>query len=237
MDNEKCPLLPGKLIDVLIQQYNEGNQVGLVKDDNNPDIYYYKDTNEEVSNNYLWYGGHHWRILEFNVSKNSITLISQQPLTSIQFTKTVWKDENEYNTTFINSWLNEYFINTLDNDVKNNINDSMFNIGPYNNVSEIVTNKKVGLLDFDQYERVGGYNSFLTIKDYFWLGNYYDSTNISVIKNDGNMFGRYLVSSLGVRPVIYLNLDVLKKILLMEMVLLKNLIILNNILHKIFDIV
>ena len=113
----------------------------------------------------------------------------------------------------------------------------MFNIGPYNNVSEIVTNKKVGLLDFDQYERVGGYNSFLTIKDYFWLGNYYDSTNISVIKNDGNMFGRYLVSSLGVRPVIYLNLDVLKKILLMEMVLLKNLIILNNILHKIFDIV
>ena len=43
----------GNLISILLEQYNEDNTTGLVKDNTNPNLYYYTGTNEEVSNNYL----------------------------------------------------------------------------------------------------------------------------------------------------------------------------------------
>ena len=58
--------LNDSLISLLLEQYKEGNEVGLVKDSSNPNLYYYKGTNAQVANNFLWYGGHQWRVLEFD---------------------------------------------------------------------------------------------------------------------------------------------------------------------------
>lgn len=171
----------GPLIKVLLGQYNESNTTGLVKDTTNENIYYYKGTNEEVSNNFLWYGGHQWRVIEFDTNENTLTLITQQPLTAIQPASSVWTNEETYNSSYVNTWLNEYFWNSLDSKIQKNIIDSTFNVGIYTNVNEITTIKKVGLLNENQYKRAGGINSFLNIDEYFWLGNRHDNSQTRIV--------------------------------------------------------
>ena len=196
MDEEECGVTPpdvaittGPLIDILMQQYDETNETGLVQDETNSNIYYYTGTTEEVSNNYLWYGGHHWRVVEFDTDANTLLLISQQPLTAIQPASAVWETKEAYEASYINTWLNEYFYNSLDSSVQNSIISNTFNIGIYTDVDEITTSQKVGLLDEEQYTRAGGQDSYLDIKDYFWLGNRYSSSLVRYVSNDGDFDG------------------------------------------------
>ena len=205
--DEECdvPLFPGSLINILLKQYNPDNTTGLVKDSTNENLYYYTGTNEEVANNFLWYGGHQWRVLEFDTSANTLTLITQQPLTTIQPSSIVWESEEAYNNSYIKTWLNEYFWNSLDSSIQANILDSTFNIGIYNNVGEITTSKKVGLLDEDQYKRAGEVDSFLDIKDVFWLGNRYSSSDVRGVYSNGYLDYNGPTTSYGVRAVIKIS--------------------------------
>ena len=197
------------LIDTLLTQYKEGNQKGLVKDSTNENLYYYTGTNEQVSNNFLWYGGHQWRVLEFDTNENSVTLITQQPLTAIQPASTVWTTKEGYNSSYINAWLNEYFWNSLDNSIQNNILKSTFNVGIYTDVDEITTTQRVGLLDEDQYKRAGdgttGKDSYLDIKDYFWLGNRYSSSRVRNVDDNGHLDYDSPSNANGVRAVIKIS--------------------------------
>ncbi len=193
------------LIKILMSQYNEGNTTGLVRDSTNSNIYYYTGSNDEVSNNYLWYGGHHWRVIEFDTSDNTLLLISQQPLTSIQPASSAWTTQSAYNSSYINSWLNDYFYNSLDSSVKNNIVSNTFNVGIYTDVDGITITQKVGLLDQDQYERAGTSSSYLNIADYFWLGNRYSSSNVRRVGSNGYLSSGSPSGSCGVRPVIRIS--------------------------------
>ena len=204
MDKERCPRNPNSLITKLLAQYSESNTKGLVKDSTNENLYYYTGTNEQVSNNFLWYGGHQWRVLEFDTNKNSITLISQQPLTAIQPASAAWTTKAEYESSYINTWLNDYFYNSLDSSIQATIQKSTFNIGIYNNVSEFTTTQKVGLLDVEQYERAGSTNSFLDIKDNFWLGNRYSSSYVRYV-NNGYLSDNSPSFARGVRAVIKIS--------------------------------
>ena len=197
--------LNDSLISLLLEQYKEGDEVGLVKDAINPNLYYYTGTNEEVANNFLWYGGHQWRVLEFDNSAKTITLITQQPLTSIHSASAVWESEEAYNSSYINSWLNDYFYNSLDSSVQATIQDSTFNIGIYNNVSEFTITKKVGLLDQTQYERAGSADSFLDIKDYWWLGNRYSSSGVRRVGSNGHLSIYSVSGTSGARAVIKIS--------------------------------
>ena len=192
------------LIETLLEQYNKSNTKGLVKDSTNPNLYYYTGTNEEVANNFFWYGGHQWRVLEFDTSANTLTLITQQPLTSIQPASAVWESKESYESSYINTWLNDYFYNSLDSSIQATIQDSTFNIGIYTDVDEITTEQKVGMLDEDQYERAGSADSFLDIKDYWWLENRYSSSAICHVDYNGKFSytNGSVSSSLGVRAVI-----------------------------------
>ena len=179
---------------------------GLVQDATNSNIYYYEGGNDVVTNNYLWYGGHHWRIVEIDTSANTLLLISQQPLTVIQPSSVVWDTQEEYESSYINSWLNEYFYNSLDGNIQSNIVNNTFNVGIYNNVSSITTIQKVGLLDVKQYERAGGQNSYLDIKNYFWLGNRYSSAFLRNVNSDGRLSTvGTLSSAYGIRAVIKIS--------------------------------
>ena len=193
------------LTELLYAQYTEGATTGLIKDNENPNIYYYKGNNDEVSNNYLWYGGHQWRILEFDNSAKTITLISQQPLTNIQLDSNVWTTSLEYKNNYLNKWLNNFFYNSLEDNVKSNILSSTFNIGNYANVEELTITQNVGLLDYNQYIRAGGINSFLNVMDNFWLSNGNDSSKILIVSYDGNFFANAPVSTYGIRPVIKIS--------------------------------
>ena len=193
------------LIGTLLGQYNESNTTGLVKDSTNENLYYYTGTNEEVSNNFLWYGGHQWRVLEFDTSANTLTLITQQPLTAISPVSAVWESQEAYESSYINTWLNEYFWNSLDSSIQSNIKDSTFNVGIYDNVSEITTVQKVGLLDEDQYIRAGSTDHFLDIKDYWWLGNRADSSNVRNVYYNGDLRSDSTRAAYGVRAVIKIS--------------------------------
>ena len=205
--NNECveKIIKTELIEILLEQYNPDNTTGLVQDETNSNIYYYTGTNEEVSNNYLWYGGHHWRVVEFDTDANTLLLISQQPLTSIQPASTAWDTKEEYESSYINTWLNEYFYNSLDSSVQNSIISNTFNIGIYTDVDEITTSQKVGLLDEDQYTRAGGADSYLDIKDVYWLGNRYSSSNVRSVSNNGHMSNISPSSSNGARAVIKIS--------------------------------
>ena len=193
------------LIEILLEQYNPDSTTGLVQDETNPNIYYYTGTDEEVSNNYLWYGGHHWRVLEIDTSNDTLLLVSQQPLTTIQPTSVVWDTQEEYENSYINDWLNDYFYNSLDTSIQNNIVNNIFNVGIYTDVDEITTTGKVGLLDQTQYTRAGGVDSYLDIKDYFWLGNRYDLSDFRVVTDLGYLSNDFFTSVLGVRAVIKIS--------------------------------
>ena len=200
-----CPKYPESLITVLLEQYNESNTKGLVKDSTNENLYYYTGTKEEVTNNFLWYGGHQWRILDFDTSSKTLTLITQQPLAAVQPTKSVWTTKELYESSFINSWLNDYFYNSFDESIKANILNTTFNIGIYTDVDEITTEQKVGLIDNDQFTRAGGVNCFLEIGDAFYLGNRYNSTSILRIGTDGSLGGYTPKYARGTRAVIKIS--------------------------------
>ena len=194
------------LIEILLEQYDSSKTTGLLRDSVNENIYYYKGTKEEVANNFLWYGGHQWRVLEFDTSDNTLTLITQQPLTAITPASACWENEEAYNASYINTWLNEYFWNSLDSSVKNNILNSTFNVGIYNDIREITTTKKVGLLDQEQYVRAGYTDSFLDVKDFWWLGNRYNQTHAYFVNALGNFITNNISNNkFGVRPVIKIS--------------------------------
>ncbi len=205
MNNGCVEVVAKTLIETLLAQYNESNTTGLVKDSTNPNLYYYTGTNEEVGNNFLWYGGHQWRVLEFDKSANTVTLISQQPLTAIQPASSVWTTQSAYNSSYINQWLNDYFYNSLDSSIQSNIQKTTFNVGIYNNVDEITTTQKVGLLDEAQYVRAGSTDSYLDIKNSFWLGN---RNNLSFVRHVSPIGGLSNISpsfAYGVRAVIKIS--------------------------------
>ena len=197
------------LIELLLKQYQEGNTTGLVKDETNSNLYYYTGTNEQVSNNFLWYGGHQWRVLEFDTSENTLTLITQQPLTAIQPASSIWTTRENYESSYINNWLNDYFWDSLDSSIQENILDSAFNVGIYTDVDEITISQKVGLLDEEQYKRAGdgttGKDSYLDIKDIFWLGNRASSSNVRNVYNNGDLNNSSSSNSNGVRAVIKIS--------------------------------
>ena len=203
--NEECPKYPESLISLLLKQYSPNNTKGLVKDSTNENLYYYTGTKEEVTNNFLWYGGHQWRILDFDTSSKTLTLITQQPLAAVQPAKSVWTTKELYESSFINSWLNDYFFNSFDESIKANILNTTFNIGIYTDVDEITTEQKVGLIDNDQFTRAGGVNCFLEIGDAFYLGNRYNSTSILRIGTDGSLGGYTPNFARGTRVVIKIS--------------------------------
>ena len=205
MNNGCVEVIAKSLIETLLEQYNESNTTGLVKDSTNENLYYYTGTNDQVANNFLWYGGHQWRVLEFDTNAKTLTLITQQPLTAIQPASSVWTTQSAYNSSYINAWLNVYFYNSLDSSIQSNIQKTTFNIGKYTNVGEITTTQKVGLLDEEQYKRAGEADSYLDIKDYFWLGNRYGSSRVRYVSNGGYLNSLSVSFAVGVRAVIKIS--------------------------------
>ncbi len=186
--SEECKV-PVSLIKTLLKQYDSSNTTGLVKDKNNSNLYYYTGTNEEVANNFLWYGGHQWRVIEFDTSANTLTLITQQPLTIIQAASTVWKTKESYESSYVNQWLNDYFLSSLDSSIQNNILDNTFNIGMYTDVDSVTTIQKVGLPDIQQIERAGNFDSFLINNNpEYMVGNLCDNSNLCQMDINGKKF-------------------------------------------------
>ena len=196
---EKEIYVKSSLINTLLKQYNSSNSTGLLKNEN---IYYYKGNNLEVSNNYLWYKGIHWRVLEFDSNAKTITLISNQPLTVIHPASSPWLSSSAYNKSYITSWLNEVFLTSIDN---SGIIDNVFNVGTSSDVSSITVTNKAGILDEEQFNRAGGQDSYLDIKDIWWLSNRASIFTIRRVNSLGEIESNPTTYTGGIRPIIKIN--------------------------------
>jgi len=99
------------VVEELKKQYQESNTVGLLKDPDS-NSYYYKGTKEEVANNFVWFGGHLWRVISIN-EDNTLTMITQQPVGS-SGSQSGWINEDGYKEMLFHKWINETFLPNLD---------------------------------------------------------------------------------------------------------------------------
>lgn len=164
-------------------------------------------------NNYLYYSGILWRIIEVN--NDSIKLITDDIQTSI-----FWGNDLNYSNSYVRKWLNletdtpytGIFFQNLNNP-ELYLNKSDFCYGKVMDASYNCSEKiedYVGLLTINEYERARGKDSYLNIDSYFWTINT-SVDNIWYILNTGelndNAFTEQNYYSYGVRPVINLKKD------------------------------
>ena len=159
------------------------------------DNYYYT---KKSKYNYVIYKGLTWRIIKFN--KKDITMILETPITNLPLDK-------------VDNWLNYYgkkdsgifykLINTEFNVDKSNHNDIIVHNFIHNN-KEYCENiiEKISLLDIDDYNNVGGENSYLNKKVDFWIKGNKEYKYIDVT---GEIETGDKTSFHNVRPVITIN--------------------------------
>ena len=176
--------------------------------------------------NYVLYSGQLWEVVETNDSNNTIKLVSAVSLTSIAYGTT-----NEWNTSWVRKWLNEYFYNKLDRTDK--IVDTEFCVDKVDVTPETYAKmetcqnkvvEKVGLLTYEDYiyaldgESIQDGGSYLDEDELSWLitptnnatnqqwhTHYSNPSNLLLTDYYTNTNGQ------GVRPVISIKDDALVK--------------------------
>ncbi len=164
--------------------------------------FYYKGTDV---NNYVYYSGRLFRIIDIN---NGIRMIEEDTETNL-----VWSYETNYKSSYVHEWLNNYLKTLKDYDLyldKNLWCNEPINLEEYNCTT--VVNDYVGLLSTSDYLQAGGKNSYLNNETYFWTINQDYDGNVFYVNNEGGINNiskkeeNYF--SYGVRPVITLKEDV-----------------------------
>lgn len=156
-------------------------------------------------NNYLEYSGYLFRIVSID-KNNNIKLITEESLTNL-----AWGIENNYDKSYIKSWLNGennnegIFYKSLNNLY---LTDTNFCIEKVNEESkectEIITDK-VGLLSLEEYNNAGGTKSYLNTGNTWWLSNPSEE-GVWYVYSNGNINDTLKIGkdyySYGIRPVI-----------------------------------
>ena len=175
--------------------------------------------------NYVLYSGQLWEVIETNDTNNTIKLVSPVSLTSITYGET-----NEWNSSWVKKWLNEYFYSKLER--TDLIKETEFCIDPVDVTPDsytkmtTCTNKvteKVGLLTYEDYiyaldaSTIQDGGSYLDGNEFSWLitpnntssnknwHTYYENPSKLSISYNTKGYG------LGVRPVINMKDNVLVK--------------------------
>ena len=165
--------------------------------------FYYKGINV---NNYVYYSGRLWRIIDI---ENGIRMIEDETLTNL-----VWTFESNYQDSYVKKWLDDYLNTLKDYDVylvKNKWCNETVDLEKYKCTNTI--EDYVGLLSTDLYLQAGGKSSYLNNETYYWTINQDSSNNVFYVNNEGsinNIFKKDEVYySYGIRPVITLKDDIL----------------------------
>ena len=181
--------------------------------------------------NYVWYSGKLWRIFSVDTDE-SIGMITENSITSIFFGPTAAYYTDESTSSHVYQWLNEDFLNTLNNTADLIITDYNWNVVPCPNkscnslppfstpIGQKVTSA-VGLLNASEYYNYYSkfeMNNFLVNNSDWWLltgnGNFSEVAsnldNVYNVYNNGNFSSQSIISNYtrGIRPVIYLKPDV-----------------------------
>ena len=156
--------------------------------------------------NYLWYSGFLWRIVGINQDK-TIKLITEENVSNTSYNNTL---NSDYNGSYIDNWLNDYFYNKLkgssiittntfcQHDLSNNIISTTCD-------GEISLPKKVGLMTYNEVYNSYNYDkSYLVNSQYYWTmtPNKQYAAAAFLWMSDGNLESLTVTGKAGVRPVI-----------------------------------
>lgn len=166
--------------------------------------YIYRGASGTVGNNYVWYGGHQWRIIKVDKTTGKYTLITSYPVTAISWQMNV-ANGSSLESSYVGDWLNNVFVASLPNEVQNSLENMTYTRKVYNGssvVEEEISNVKVRLLTESEYNTYGGANTYLDIKDYYWLADIDSSSNVLIVNRIGNLNSNSPTNANGVRPVV-----------------------------------
>ena len=166
--------------------------------------YIYRGASGTVGNNYVWYGGHQWRIIKVDKTTGKYTLITSYPVTAIQWQSSITNGPS-LESSYVGDWLNNVFVASLPNEVQNSLENMTYTRKVYNGssvVEEEISNVKVRLLTESEYNTYGGANTYLDIKDYYWLADIDSSSNVLIVNRIGNLNSNSPTNADGVRPII-----------------------------------
>lgn len=174
---------------------------GLYQDQEDKNYYYYKG---KINNNYVWYSGRLWRIV--NIDKDNIKLITEENQTSL-----VWGYKQNYNNSYIKDWLNDSFLKSMDNYDKV-LEKSNYCIDEIRD-DNITCNEKeemtVGLLSVSEYLLAGGKDSYLNNNSYWWTINTAKDHKVWYVFPEGGInnesYNKDVYYSYGVRPTITIS--------------------------------
>ena len=183
-DNNEClayiptnkPTLSEKLM--TLNTYNEKNNNYIVGE--NP-------------NNYVWYSGKLWRAVLIGNDNKQTMLITDDIISVIPFDK----EKNGLLDSYVDSWLNNYFLNNLYESKRYVSNDIAWDGYNY---------KKVGLISKEDFEATKDSNdkTFLDIENYrYWiLDKKLESANKQYAVDLGKVEYYSTSTAIGVRPAI-----------------------------------
>ena len=164
--------------------------------------FYYKGMDV---NNYVYYSGRLFRIIDIN---DGIRLIEDETETNL-----VWTYDSNYNDSYIYKWLNKYLNTLKDYDlylIKNKWCNESIDLEEYKCTNTI--EDYIGLLSTEDYLQAGGKNSYINNETYFWTINQDKDGNVFYVNSEGSINniskkeGNYF--SYGIRPVITLKEDI-----------------------------
>ena len=167
----------------------------------------------QTSNNYVWYSGKMWRIIEINTSNREIKLITDNVQTLLNYSP----NNSSYPNSNVKTWLDNVFYGTLNNPNRYlveetwdpNSHEPVSGIG---NPSLRLIDSRVGLLNSEEYNVInpsGSSNSYMNNGTNYWL---VDKSNNEHKNRFVNLSGAVTLGEstpfYGVRPCIYLASNV-----------------------------
>ncbi len=204
-----------KLLDKINEKIDDFNSI------NDGETTFLSGTNDQINFNYVWYSGKLWRITSIN-SDNTMKMITQDTITAID-----WGADITYKDSWIYQWLNEDFLDTLENQENVIVQNAKWNATnnenktPSKPTEETMVEGNVGLLNAyehsQSYKNIGAdYNAYgsgyLNIRYQWWLITSQYNLSIHYVVTGGDL-GNSSPSSdgggFGVRPCINLKSDIL----------------------------
>ena len=166
--------------------------------------------------NWLWYGGHQWRIIKVDKTTGRYTLITSYPMTAIAWGSYTSSTDNciidqTCNTlekSYVGDWLNNVFVASLSSEVQSKLENMTYTRKVYNGssvVSEEVSNVKARLLTESEYTTYGGKDSYLDIYGWCWLADIYSSSNVRSVNGYGALSNSSPSSAIGVRAIVEIS--------------------------------
>ena len=164
--------------------------------------FYYKGIDV---NNYVYYSGRLFRIIDIN---NGIRMIEDDTSTNL-----VWSFDSDYKESYIHNWLKDYLNTLKDYELylkENKWCNEIIDLENYKCSNMI--DDYVGLISTSDYLQAGGKNSYLNNETYYWTINQDKDKNVFYINNEGNINNiskkDELYYSYGIRPVITVKEDI-----------------------------